>query len=95
MIIYDLRPEEFAGKARVILTGRTKILLSFGIPVARQKGKHITRLWNGYSNITGRHVKAFCGLDKTEFLALPCKEKTDKTALTYLQAMFTAERKEK
>lgn len=91
MTVYDLRPEEFGPWARVILSGRKKILMSYGIPVARTNGKKVTRLWNGYSNITGRHIKAFCGLDKESFLSLPYKAKPDKTALSYMGAMFKAE----
>lgn len=32
---------------------------------------NIIRLWNGWSATTGRHISAFCGLNKKEYLELP------------------------
>lgn len=31
----------------------------------------VIRLWRGWTATTGRHIKAFCGLNKKEFLNLP------------------------
>lgn len=31
----------------------------------------LQRTWNGYSATTGRHIKAYCGLNKSEYLNLP------------------------
>ena len=30
----------------------------------------LVRLWDGWSATTGRHIKAFCGLNKAAYMAL-------------------------
>lgn len=76
MKIYELIPDDgrksFGGKAIVeIAANGTETLYSYGTPIIKRtaKGKLI-RLWGGWSATTGRHIKAFCGLNKSEFLAL-------------------------
>lgn len=77
MKLYDLKPTDgrksFYGKAVVMMDGTTETLLSYNTPIMRRNtitGK-LTRLWSGWSATTGRHIKAFCGLNKTAFCALP------------------------
>lgn len=76
---YELIPtngrKSFYGKAIVqIADDGTETLLSYGTPIVRKaKDGKITRLWDGWSATTGRHIKAFCGLNKTEFFKLECK----------------------
>lgn len=73
---YELIPTDshksFYGKAHVIDKNGVKILISYSTPVAKidEKGQ-IYRLWDGWSATTGRHIAAFCGLNKREFNALP------------------------
>lgn len=48
------------------------ILVSYETPVLkRSKNGVLTRLWDSWSHTTGRHIIAFCGLKKADYLALP------------------------
>lgn len=77
MTIYDLTPTDnrksFYGKAKVYADGNILTLYSYNTPVARLDGitKKVTRLWDGWSATTGRHIKSFCNMGKAEFMALP------------------------
>ena len=73
---YELIPTDgrksFYGKAHVIEKNGVKTLISYTTPVAKiNKNGQIYRLWDGWSATTGRHIAAFCGLNKREFTALP------------------------
>lgn len=74
---YELSPiggqKSFYGKAIVgITTEGIEILYSYGTPIIRRlPDKTLERLWDGWTRTTGRHIKAFCGLNKAEFMALP------------------------
>ena len=73
---YELIPtnsqKSFYGKAYVIENNGVKVLISYTTPVAKiDKNGQIFRLWDGWSATTGRHIAAFCGLNKREFSALP------------------------
>jgi hypothetical protein len=74
---YELFPTDgrasFYHKATVETKGRTSTLLSYGTPVVRRNERtgKLTRLWDGWSATTGRHIAAFCGLNKAAYLALP------------------------
>jgi hypothetical protein len=76
-MFYELTPTDgrksFYGKARVevdnqcnqtLYSYNTKILT---ITASGEYMKH----WNDWSATTGRHIKAFCGLNKKGFLKLP------------------------
>lgn len=85
--VYNLVPNDshksFYGKAKVtVLKDGTMILKSYETDVARiEKDGTVTRLWSGWSATTGRHIRAFCGMDKKEFTALPVTIRPeDKTA---------------
>ena len=75
--IYNLEPNDghrsFYGKAKVkTYTDGTRVLQSYNTDVAKiDADGNIIRLWNGYSATTGRHISAFCGLNKKEYLELP------------------------
>ena len=87
MMNYELRPTDgrksFYGKAvvKVDSAARVNTLYSYGTPVARIEGDGadavFTRLWDGWSATTARHVNAFRdvnGMDrlsKAEWNALP------------------------
>lgn len=78
MTEYELKPvdgrKSFYGKAKVVVDDHgNKTLYSYGTPVLslRKVGGTMCRLWRGWSYTTGRHVKAFAGLNKREYEALP------------------------
>lgn len=75
MHIYELTPNDshksFYGKAKVIVDTEagTETLVSYTTEVMRRDmntGK-LTRLWGSWSATTGRHVRAFCGINKKEW----------------------------
>lgn len=74
---YELHPTDgrksFYGKALVLPDDKGGLTLySYGTPIIHKdvNGK-LTRLYFGeWTLTTGRHVKAFCGLDKKQFEAL-------------------------
>lgn len=77
MQIYDLSPcdgrKSFYGKAKIYIgENGTEVLYSYNTPIIRRTitGK-LERLYSGWSATTGRHINAFCGLNKAEFLKLP------------------------
>lgn len=76
---YELKPitkqKSFYGKAVVeVNDDGSEILYSYEIPIIkRTKEGKLIRLWNDYSNTTGKHIKAFCGLNKKEFIGLDMK----------------------
>ena len=72
---FDLKPlpeqnqKSFYGKAQVrINDDGTQDLYSYDTLVARKSPDgRITRIWNEWSVTTGKHIKAFCGLNKREW----------------------------
>ncbi len=50
----------------------TRVLYSYGTPIlSRDKNGNYRRLWGGWSATTGRHITAFCGMNKAAFMSLP------------------------
>lgn len=76
MKIYELLPADgrrsFYGKAKVLIDNNgTETLYSYDTPIiSRSTSGELKRLWSGWSATTGRHIKAFCGLNKSQFCAL-------------------------
>lgn len=73
---YYLQPSQqksFYGKAKVIVQDDgSETLYSYDTPIIRRNADGTyTRLWDSYSQTTGRHIKAFCGMTKKEFEELP------------------------
>ena len=72
MKIYELAPADsrksFYGKAKVIVENDTETLVSYDTPIIRRysNGK-LERLWSGWSATTGRHITAFCGINKKQY----------------------------
>ena len=73
---YYLMPNDshksFYGKAIVIEKDNgEKELISYTTTVMKQTktGEYI-RLWDGWTATTGRHIKAFSGLNKAEYFKL-------------------------
>ena len=73
---YELIPSDgrksFYGKAHVVVhDDGSEDLYSYGTLVMSNRGGKLHRRWGGWTATTGRHVKAFCGMSKSEYLALP------------------------
>lgn len=66
--------KSFYGKAYTLTDeSGNETLYSYGTPIIRRGSDgSLTRLWWGWSATTGRHIAAFCGLNKKEYEALPC-----------------------
>lgn len=95
---FELMPTDgrksFYGKAHVsILPDGAQLLTSYNTDIMiREKGGSLVRLWDGWTATTGRHIKAFCGLNKADYMALPLKNgKTNAADMTWqdsLRAMY-------
>ena len=73
--IYELTPTEqqnqasFHGKAKVVVEeDGTETLYSYDTPIIKRlPDGTLVRLYDDYTMTTGKHIKAFCGLDKKAF----------------------------
>lgn len=73
--IYDLPQSNHKAKV-VIDNDGVYTLVSYNIPIIEQyPDGTLKRLYDGWSATTGRHIKAFCELDKKKFMALPLNER--------------------
>jgi hypothetical protein len=77
MKFYELSPidgrNSFYGKALVeIAKNGTETLYNYGTPIIKRikNSGRLVRLYDGWTMTTGRHIKAFCGLDKKAFMAM-------------------------
>ena len=68
----DGTQKSFYGKALVqVDENGVETLYSYGTPIiARYPGGRLKKLWNGWTATTGRHINAFCGLNKAAYIAL-------------------------
>lgn len=76
MQMYELMPidgrKSFYNKAFVTVDKRgNETLYSYNTPIIKKlvSGK-LVKLWDGWSATTGRHIKAFCGLNKAAYMKL-------------------------
>lgn len=77
--IYELTPtagqnqESFYGKAKVVIEeDGTETLYSYDTPIIKRlPDGTLVRLYDDYTMTTGKHIKAFCGLDKKAFTKMP------------------------
>lgn len=80
MKLYELEPDNgqksFYGKAMIgVESDNTKTLFSYETPIVKRlPDGTLIRLWDDWSQTTGKHIKAFCGLNKTQYLALPTED---------------------
>lgn len=82
MKIYELTPTEnqnqasFGGKAKVVIEeDGTETLYSYDTPIIKRlPDGTLVRLYDDYTMTTGKHIKAFCGLDKAAFKKMPVGE---------------------
>lgn len=74
---YELIPHDgrksFYGKAIVeVAQDGTETLYSYNTPIIKRLASgELVKLWGGWSATTGRHIAAFCGLNKAGFISLP------------------------
>lgn len=64
--------KSFYGKAVVIVEDNgTETLYSYETPIIKRLASgELVKLWSGWTATTGRHIKAFCGLSKAEYMSL-------------------------
>lgn len=73
---YELIPNDgrksFYGKAVVeVADDGSETLYSYGTPIVKKTAAgELVKLWDGWSATTGKHIKAFCGLNKAAYMAL-------------------------
>lgn len=70
---YTQSQKSFYGKAKVTIetdyetNDQIITLYSCDIPIIRAINTDLYPLWNDWSAVTGRHIKAFCGWNKTKY----------------------------
>lgn len=73
---YELIPHDgrksFYGKAIIeVAQDGTETLYSYNTPIIKRLvSGELVKLWSGWSATTGRHIAAFCGLNKAEYMSL-------------------------
>lgn len=73
---YELRPTDgrksFYGKAIVTIDeDGTETLSSYNTPIIKRTASgELVKLWDGWTATTGRHISAFCGLNKAQYMSL-------------------------
>lgn len=78
---YELTPNDshksFYGKAIVeVDKDGNETLYSYNTAIVKRLvNGELIKLWSGWSATTGRHIRAFCGLNKKEFTELKTEEK--------------------
>lgn len=74
--VYDLIPNDsrksFYGKAKIhVDENAAETLYSYNTPIIKRLSNgELVKLWDGWTATTGRHIAAFCGLNKAEYMAL-------------------------
>ena len=73
---YELIPnngrKSFYGKAVVeVADDGSETLYSYNTAIIKRTAAgELVKLWDGWSATTGRHINAFCGLNKAAYIAL-------------------------
>lgn len=73
---YELIPNDgrksFYGKAVVeVADDGSETLYSYNTAIIKRTAAgELIKLWDGWSATTGRHISAFCGLNKAGYMAL-------------------------
>ena len=73
---FELMPNDgrksFYGKAVVEIDNEgSETLYSYGTRIiTKRTNGEMVKHWDGWSATTGRHIKAFCGLNKAQYIAL-------------------------
>ena len=75
--VYELVPtcgqKSFYGKAKVVVyDDGTEVMQSYGTDIVKKTPDgQLFRMWNRWSQTTGRHIASYCGLNKKGYEALP------------------------
>jgi hypothetical protein len=94
MKTYQLEPvngaKSFYGKAIVKEDSHgNKTLFSYGTPIIEKTiTGDLIKLWGGWSATTGRHINAFCGLNKAGFMSLPYEPTPADQAAAYTGTLY-------
>lgn len=94
MKMYELIPTDgrksFYGKARVLVENDgTETLYSYNTPIIKRLvSGELVKLWNGWSATTGRHIAAFCGLNKAAFMGLQHESTPQEKAAAYSGTLY-------
>jgi len=74
--LLEQHQKSFYGKAKVIVKDDgSETLYSYDTPImVRHTDGTYTRIYTGWTQTTGRHIKAFCGMTKKEFEELPLEQ---------------------
>lgn len=94
MKTYELHPvngqKSFGGKALVqVDNAGNETLYSYGTAIIKRLvSGELVRLWAGWSATTGKHISAFCGLNKAGFMALPHDSTTYEKAAAYSGTLY-------
>lgn len=93
MKMYELKPidgrKSFYGKAVVEVDASGETLYSYNTPIIKRTAAgELVRLWAGWSATTGRHIAAFCGLNKAGFMTLPHTPNTYEKAQAYAGTLY-------
>lgn len=73
---YELKPTDgrksFYGKAVVMVEDNgTETLYSYNTPIIKRLvSGELVKIWDGWTATTGRHIRAFCGLNKAAYMSL-------------------------
>ena len=64
--------KSFYGKAVVVVEDNgTETLYSYGTPIVKRLvSGELVKMWDGWTATTGKHIKAFCGLNKAAYMNL-------------------------
>ena len=91
---YELAPngtqKSFYGKAVVEIDNvGNETLYSYNTPIIKRLvNGSLVRLWDGWSNTTGKHIKALCGLNKAGFMGLEHKPTSQEKAAAYNGTLY-------
>lgn len=91
---YELIPHDgrksFYGKAVVMIDeSGNETLYSYNTPIIKKLvSGELVKLWGGWSATTGRHIAAFCGLNKAAFMALQHKTTPQEKAAAYSGTLY-------
>lgn len=72
--------KSFYGKAVVMIDDDgTETLYSYDTPIIKRLvSGELIKLWDGWSATTGRHIKAFCGLNKSGYEKLELEKNIER-----------------
>lgn len=91
---YELIPngtqKSFYGKAVVMADNAgNETLYSYNTPIIKRLvNGSLVKLWGGWSATTGKHIKAFCGLNKAGFMSLEHEPTPTEKAAAYNGTLY-------